>query len=73
MKNNLPVVDHLQFEESLKKLEKVVEALEAGDLPLEESINAYTYGVMLTNHSQKLLDSSEKKIESILAQYNDEE
>lgn len=72
MKDNLPAVDHLQFEESLQKLEKVVKALETGDLPLEESINAYTYGVTLANHSQKLLASSEKKIESILAQYDNE-
>ncbi len=73
MKDNLPAVDHLEFEESLEKLKRVVKALETGDLPLEESINAYTYGVRLTNHSQKLLASSKKKIESILAEHDNEE
>lgn len=73
MKDNLPAVDHLEFEESLEKLNKVVKALETDDLPLEERMNAFAYGIKLTNHSQKLLASSEKKIESILAQYDNEE
>ena len=73
MKDNLPAVDHLEFEESLEKLNKVVKALETDDLPLEERMNAFAYGVKLSNHSRNLLASSEKKIESILAQYDDEE
>ena len=53
--------------------EEVVKALETDALPLEERMNAFAYGIKLTNHSQKLLASSEKKIESILAQYDNEE
>jgi exodeoxyribonuclease VII small subunit len=65
-----PSIDGLSMEESLKKLEKVVAALESGDLPLEESVQAYTYGVKLVNHSEKLLASSQNRIESILEEHN---
>ena len=65
-----PPVDNLTFEESMKKLEKVVAALESGDLPLEESIEAYTYGVKLAGRSEKLLASSRNKIELILKEHN---
>ena len=65
-----PPVDNLTFEESIKKLEKVVAALESGDLPLEESIEAYTYGVKLAGRSEKLLAYSRNKIESILKEQN---
>ena len=70
MAKSAPPVDNLTFEESMKKLEKVVAALESGDLPLEESIEAYTYGVKLVGRSEKLLAYSRNKIESILKEQN---
>jgi exodeoxyribonuclease VII small subunit len=36
------------FEESLKKLETIVEKLEQGDLPLEESLKLFEEGVGLS-------------------------
>ena len=33
-----------QFEDALKKLEKIVEKLEHGNLPLEEAMEAFTEG-----------------------------
>ncbi len=36
------------FEESLKRLEKIVEKLESGDVPLESAIQLYEEGVGLS-------------------------
>ena len=39
----------LDFEKSLAKLENIIEALEDGDLPLNESIKTFEEGVNLQN------------------------
>ena len=49
----------LDFEKSLAKLENIIEALEDGDLPLNESIKTFEEGVKLTKHCQELLTKAE--------------
>ena len=41
------------FEESLKKLENIVDQLEKGDLALEESLKLFEQGVGLSSASSK--------------------
>jgi len=53
----------IKFEEALKKLEKIVEGLEGGDLPLEESLLRYEEGVKLSRLCQKKLEAARKKVE----------
>ncbi|MFH1245571.1 MAG: exodeoxyribonuclease VII small subunit [Candidatus Omnitrophota bacterium] len=53
----------LKFEEALKKLEKIVEDLESGKLPLEESLKRYEEGVKLSRFCHKTLQSAQKKIQ----------
>ncbi|ALE04062.1 exodeoxyribonuclease VII small subunit [Bartonella ancashensis] len=55
----------LSFEEALKQLEMIVESLERGDVPLEQSIDIYEHGEALKNHCDKLLKAAEAKIEKI--------
>ena len=43
----------LDFEKSLAKLEKIIDTLEDGDLPLNESIKTFEEGVKLTKHCQE--------------------
>ena len=52
----------LTFEESLKRLEEIVHALENGDTPLEESISLFEEGVKLSGYCNKLLESAEQKV-----------
>ncbi len=52
----------LTFEESLKRLEEIVHALESGDTPLEQSISLFEEGVKLSGHCNKLLESAEQKV-----------
>ena len=56
------------FEESLKKLEAIVDQLEQGDLPLEESLKLFEEGVGLSAACKKELDAAEGKVEMLIKQ-----
>ncbi|HUU58998.1 MAG TPA: exodeoxyribonuclease VII small subunit [Phycisphaerae bacterium] len=53
----------LKFEEALAKLERIVTEIEAGKVPLEESIEKYAEGIELVKHCRKILDAAEQKIQ----------
>ena len=50
------------FEESLKKLEQVLEELQKNDLSLEKSLELYDEGKKLLEICQKQLDEAKLKI-----------
>lgn len=50
------------FENALKKLEKNVQDLEKGDLPLEKALAKFEEGVTLSKFCSAKLDEIEKKI-----------
>jgi exodeoxyribonuclease VII small subunit len=54
------------FEEAIKRLSEIVQALERGDLPLEESLRLFEEGVRLSRLSQQRLDAAQKKVEQLL-------
>jgi exodeoxyribonuclease VII small subunit len=54
------------FEQSLKQLERIVQELEDGDLPLEKAIKKFEEGVELTKFCSQKLDETEKKISILL-------
>jgi exodeoxyribonuclease VII small subunit len=54
------------FEASIERLGKIVEELESGSLPLEESLRLFEEGVRLTRSSQSILDGAEKRVEELL-------
>jgi exodeoxyribonuclease VII small subunit len=55
------------FEASIKRLTEIVQALERGDLPLEESLGLFEEGVKLSRASQQRLNAAEKKVEQLLS------
>ena len=55
----------MSFEQALAELEKIVSALEQGDVPLDKSIAYYERGEALKNHCDTLLKAAEDKIEKI--------
>ena len=55
------------YEASIKRLTAIVDTLERGDLPLEESLRLFEEGVALSRSSQNRLDSAEKRVEQLLA------
>lgn len=56
------------FEESLKKLETIVEQLEKGDLSLEESLKLFEEGVSLSTACKQELEAAEGKVEMLIKQ-----
>lgn len=56
------------FEESLKKLESIVDQLEKGDLPLEESLRLFEEGVGLSAACKQELDAAEGKVQTLIKQ-----
>jgi exodeoxyribonuclease VII small subunit len=55
----------LPFERALAELEQIVDQLEKGSVPLEESIAIYERGEALKKHCEALLKSAEQRIEKI--------
>jgi exodeoxyribonuclease VII small subunit len=53
------------FEEALKKLEAVVDAMESGDLPLESLLAKYEEGMRLAKVCQEKLAEAELKIQQL--------
>lgn len=53
----------MDFEKALQELETLVERLEKGELPLEESLKQFERGVALTRVCQAALREAEQKVE----------
>lgn len=58
-----PQAVELKFEAALAELEQIVQNMEGGRLPLEESLEAYRRGAELLKHCQQQLGDAEKKIQ----------
>jgi len=56
------------FEEALKKLDGIVNQLENGNLPLEDSIRLFEEGVQLSAICKHELDAAEGKIQMLVKQ-----
>ncbi|MBP5610421.1 MAG: exodeoxyribonuclease VII small subunit [Clostridia bacterium] len=50
------------FEEALAELQKLVEQLESGKLPLSETLSVYERAIALSSRCTKLLEDAEQKI-----------
>jgi exodeoxyribonuclease VII small subunit len=46
----------------MKQLEKIVQDLETGDMPLEKAIKKFEEGIQISKYCSEKLDASEKKI-----------
>jgi exodeoxyribonuclease VII small subunit len=61
-----PVIAALPFDRALAELQAVVGRLEAGGLPLEESIGLYERGVALHEHCAALLAGAELRVQRLV-------
>ena len=55
-----------KFEECLQRLEKIVQELEKGDVPLEKSLTLFEEGMQLSSSCRKELEQAEGKVEILL-------
>ena len=58
-------VNKLTFEKALAELEQIVQKLERGDVPLEESVTIYERGEALKARCDELLRQAEARVEKI--------
>ncbi|WMS43327.1 exodeoxyribonuclease VII small subunit [Acuticoccus sp. MNP-M23] len=63
--NTANPVDDLSFEAAMGELEAIVDKLERGDVPLEESIAFYERGEALKTRCDALLKNAEMRVEKV--------
>lgn len=63
----------LTFEQAMGELEQIVQQLEQGDLPLEQSLQQFERAVALSRISQQKLQQAEQKVSILLRQGQQEE
>lgn len=67
-------ISSLKFEESMKELENIVQKLEGGDpaLTLEESVDLYKRGILLSQHCRQVLQQAQQEINILTKNQNGE-
>ena len=60
------------FEESLQELEQIVTRLEQGDVPLEEALDAFQKGMVLSKQCKDTLSKAEKSLTKMMTEANEE-
>lgn len=59
-------MEDLSFEESLEKLEEIVEKLENGDVPLDDAIDEFNNAMQLVKVCDEKLSKAEESIAKIV-------
>ena len=55
-----------KFEEAMQRLEEIVQSLDSGDLPLEESLKIFEEGMKIVGFCNSKLDEAEKKVSLLI-------
>jgi exodeoxyribonuclease VII small subunit len=55
----------LSFEQAIKELGGIVQKIEQGQIPLQDSLNQYERGMALIKHCRGILEKAEKRIEKV--------
>ena len=64
-------MENLSFEESLEKLEEIVNKLEKGDIPLDDAIDEFKNAMELVKICNNKLNSAEEAIAKIVQDNGD--
>lgn len=70
MVDDVKSIEKMNFEQALAELETIVQSLESGSAPLEESITAYERGNALKKRCEETLANAKARIESITLNEN---
>lgn len=63
---------NISFEAAVAELETIVQALEKGDLPLEEAVSLFEKGVRLSRLCSGKLDTAQEKVRRLLVEQEGE-
>jgi exodeoxyribonuclease VII small subunit len=70
--NDKELLERMTFEDAMDELEGIVNALDKGDVSLDEAIAAYDRGSVLKDHCEKRLNQAKMKVETIQSEENGE-
>lgn len=62
---------NMTFEQALERLEEIVQKLESGNVSLDESIEIYQEGIMLSKQCSGMLQEAEGKVMAIVNKEQD--
>jgi exodeoxyribonuclease VII small subunit len=58
-------VAKLTFEQAIQQLKGIVDRIEQGEIPLQDSLEQYEKGMALIKHCRDILQKAEKRIDKI--------
>jgi len=58
-------VEKMTFEQAIQNLKGIVDRIEQGEIPLQDSLEQYEKGMALIKHCRDILQKAEKRIERI--------
>ena len=59
-----------KFEDALEKLEDIVKKMEAGDMPLDETLKSFEEGIKLIRFCSAKLEETERRVELLMEKEN---
>ena len=59
-----------KFEDSMKRLEDIVQSFEGGELSLEDSIDTFEEGMQLVAFCSKSLEDAEQKVTMLIKEHD---
>jgi exodeoxyribonuclease VII small subunit len=66
MAKDAQALEALSFETALEELERIVQALERGAVPLDEQVRMYERGAALKGHCEHKLAEAQLKVDQIV-------
>ena len=72
-KNKKNEIESLSFEQAIENLTEIVDKIETGQVPLQESLQQYEKGMETIKYCRKILLDAEKRIEEIAGNEGEEE
>lgn len=66
MSDSAKPIEEMSFEEAMSAFEAIVDRLDRGDVPLEQSIAIYERGVALQKHCEGKLKQAQMRVEKIV-------
>lgn len=60
-----PPVESLSYEAALDELEQIVQKMESGEMPLDQTLACFERGEQLAQHCARMLDQAELKIHQL--------
>lgn len=72
MATNKKIDSSVTYERAIDELDLILDKMDRGEIPLNESMDDFERGIQLINHCEKILNTYERKISKIITDKNGE-